>query len=149
MHLLHHESPAARAAHQSPPRLHRSLSSDSLPPTDRPYIGKIRALWQSRRSTNNKRMRVSWYYSALDIADDVDVRLSKAHLKHAIFTSAHEDENSVESISGKCALHERAHFATAHPASTACQSTQAVACYFVAGGYDPVANTVTHSGQHS
>nr|XP_034830911.1 protein winged eye [Maniola hyperantus] len=61
---------------------------------DRPYIGRIAALWEARGAMA---VRVHWFYHPEETAG-----CEKLHYPGGLFESPHTDENDVQTISHKC-----------------------------------------------
>ncbi|XP_046959451.1 protein winged eye [Vanessa cardui] len=61
---------------------------------DRPYIGRIAALWEARGAMA---VRVHWFYHPEETAG-----CERLHYPGGLFESPHTDENDVQTISHKC-----------------------------------------------
>ena len=127
-------------------------------------------MWH-RNKTSAMRIKCMWYYLAADLnckhnlprvlakARELMTKewLRKRSLQYALYTSRHEDDNSVETISGRCMIRQRSHFvaddtgrsphdshlmkARLKTADT-CEPHNGVACYFIAGEYDALNHVI-------
>uniref|UniRef100_A0A6P4EMI2 Protein winged eye isoform X1 n=1 Tax=Drosophila rhopaloa TaxID=1041015 RepID=A0A6P4EMI2_DRORH len=99
---------------------------------DRPYIGRIEAMWET--TTGNKVVRVAWFYHPEETTG-----CPKLKFPGALFESPHEDENDVQTISHRCeVLHFGSYFDKFGADSKQYQSIyDNNDTYYLAGHYNP------------
>ncbi|CAK1596583.1 unnamed protein product [Parnassius mnemosyne] len=105
---------------------------------DRPYIGRLEALWQARGAMA---VRVAWFYHPEETAGP------RAPLRYpgGLFESPHTDENDVQTISHKCEVLPLAQYKERMGDDPAKYSTvyDNNDVYYLAGRYDPTQQTLT------
>jgi len=104
---------------------------------DRPYIGRIHSLWQT--VGGNMKVQVRWFYHPAEVEDTAGGRGRIQDLEvtsNALFSSSHEDQNDVQTISHRCSLLELEEFKE----RLAAGDTEDV--YYLAGEYEPVLGTI-------
>ncbi|CAK1547394.1 unnamed protein product [Leptosia nina] len=103
---------------------------------DRPYIGRIVALWQARGAMA---VRVHWFYHPEETA-----ACRPLLLPGGLFESPHTDENDVQTISHKCEVLPLAQYKERMGDDPAKYSTvyDNNDVYYLAGHYDPTQQTL-------
>ncbi|KAL4714905.1 hypothetical protein ACJJTC_014276, partial [Scirpophaga incertulas] len=103
---------------------------------DRPYIGRVAALWQARGAMA---VRVRWFYHPEEAAHCVPLRYPGG-----LFESPHTDENDVQTISHKCEVLSLAQYQERMGGDEAkyrmVYDNNDV--YYLAGHYDPTQQTL-------
>ncbi|XP_032522082.2 protein winged eye isoform X1 [Danaus plexippus] len=104
---------------------------------DRPYIGRIAALWQARGAMA---VRVHWFYHPEETAGCRDLKYPGG-----LFESPHTDENDVQTISHKCEVLPLAQYQERLGDDPARYSTvyDNNDVYYLAGHYDPTQQALT------
>ncbi|XP_068632200.1 protein winged eye isoform X2 [Battus philenor] len=105
---------------------------------DRPYIGRIVALWEARGAMA---VRVEWFYHP---EETVGCR-GPLHYPGGLFESPHTDENDVQTISHKCEVLPLAQYKERMGDDPAKYSTvyDNNDVYYLAGRYDPTQQSLT------
>ncbi|VDO91976.1 unnamed protein product [Soboliphyme baturini] len=98
-----------------------------------PYVGIVQKLWSV---SSRMRVRVSWYYRALEI----DVSSDVPYQENALYSSNHEDENEVNTISHKCLLLSLEDFRERKRSQKPMEDV-----FYLAGSYDHVNRVITAS----
>ncbi|XP_022128718.2 protein winged eye isoform X1 [Pieris rapae] len=103
---------------------------------DRPYIGRIVALWQARGAMA---VRVHWFYHPEETA-----ACTPLLLPGGLFESPHTDENDVQTISHKCEVLPLAQYKERLGEDPARYNTvyDNNDVYYLAGHYDPTQQTL-------
>ncbi|XP_045497342.1 protein winged eye [Colias croceus] len=103
---------------------------------DRPYIGRIVALWQARGAMA---VRVHWFYHPEETA-----ACRPLQLPGGLFESPHTDENDVQTISHKCEVLPLAQYKERMGDDPLKYSTvyDNNDVYYLAGHYDPTQQTL-------
>jgi len=104
---------------------------------DRPYIGRIHSLWQT--AGGNMKVQVRWFYHPAEVEGTAEGGGRVQDLEvtsNALFSSSHEDQNDVQTISHRCSLLELEEFKERLAAS----DTEDV--YYLAGEYEPVLGVI-------
>lgn len=99
---------------------------------DRPYIGRIIALWEARGAMA---VRVKWFYHPEETVGCTD----QLHYPGGLFESPHTDENDVQTISHKCEVLPLAMYKERMGDDPARYNTvyDNNDVYYLAGHYDP------------
>ncbi|XP_072931633.1 uncharacterized protein wge isoform X2 [Epargyreus clarus] len=103
---------------------------------DRPYIGRIVALWEARGAMA---VRVEWFYHP-----EETIGCETLHYPGGLFESPHTDENDVQTISHKCEVLPLAQYKERMGDDAARYSTvyDNNDVYYLAGHYDPTQRTL-------
>nr|XP_021193856.2 uncharacterized protein LOC110378779 isoform X1 [Helicoverpa armigera] len=104
---------------------------------DRPYIGRIVALWEARGAMA---VRVKWFYHPEETVGCND----QLHYPGGLFESPHTDENDVQTISHKCEVLPLAQYKERMGDDPVKYSTvyDNNDVYYLAGNYDPTPQTL-------
>ncbi|CAH0750646.1 unnamed protein product [Diatraea saccharalis] len=104
---------------------------------DRPYIGRIVALWEARGAMA---VRVKWFYHPEETTGCPD----KLHYPGGLFESPHTDENDVQTISHKCEVLPLPQYKERMGDDPVKYSTvyDNNDVYYLAGHYDPTQQTL-------
>ncbi|XP_063362373.1 protein winged eye [Cydia amplana] len=103
---------------------------------DRPYIGRIEALWEARGAMA---VRVRWFYHPEETTG-----CQPLHYPGGLFESPHTDENDVQTISHKCEVLPLAQYQARMGDDPARYSSvyDNNDVYYLAGHYDPTQQTL-------
>lgn len=100
------------------------------------YVARIESLWED--PSGAKHLEARWYYAP----EHTRLGRLRRHHKREVFESTHTDENSLETVQGKCAVlswHEYRAWAS-QPVSAAAADEEAERTFVCRGSY----NTRTH-----
>ncbi|XP_028036984.1 protein winged eye isoform X1 [Bombyx mandarina] len=104
---------------------------------DRPYIGRVLALWQARGAMA---VRVAWFYHP----EETPLCTQTLQYPGGLFESPHTDENDVQTISHKCEVLPLAQYQERMGDDPVKYSTvyDNNDVYYLAGHYDPTQQTL-------